>query len=195
MRILSEIVETTLSINSAAPLIESLEASAPSLKREFVSIGSALSGASLAAVWASFGVAASTATIKGLLLAAGFSNPVTLTTVATIAAGAIAAATIAAGGRIAYNISKDVSRGVYNPTSSQRIASDLLDEVVKRDIALREKNEKAIVKYTASMQRTAKELHNAASSDLKKGDIDRKTFHAYIRLSEKGVLGRLSTLV
>lgn len=167
----------------------------PAVAKEMVHIGSALSGASLAAAWASLGTAATAASVKGLLLAAGFTNPVTLTALGVAAAGGIAAATVIAGGKIAYTLSKDATRGVFNPSESQRLAADLLDVVKKRDKALAKNHPKDVIRITNKMQEVAKNLHDAAIRDLKKEAIDKKTYHMYMSLSKKGVLGRLSTLV
>lgn len=194
MGLIKTIIEESVQQTHAEALLEGLAVD-PVVAKEVVNVSSALSGASLAAAWASLGTAATAASVKGLLLAAGFSNPVTLTAIGTVAAGAVAAATIAAGGKIAYNLAKDANRGVFNPSNSQRAAGDLLDAVVKRDTALAKKNQVKTLKYTALMQKKARVLHDAAVVDLKKEVIDKKTYHTYLKLAEKGVIGRLSTLV
>lgn len=194
MSIIKSLIQENIEEHRRMLVMESFSID-PAVAKEAVSIGSALSGASLAAMWASLGTAATAASVKGLLVAAGFTNPVTLTTIGMVAAGAVAAATVAAGGKVAYNLAKDATRGVFSPTASERAAGDLLDAVMKRDKALHQKSDKNIVKYTASMQKKARKLHDAAVADFKKQSIDKKTYHIYLNLAQKGTVGRLSTLV
>lgn len=194
MGLIKTVIDESLRKQESLHIMEALKVE-PTVAKEMINISSALSGASLAAAWASLGTAATAASVKGLLVAAGFTNPVTLSALGMTAAGIVAAATVAAGGKVAYNLAKDATRGVFNPSASQRAAGDLLDAVVKRDKSLSNKKESAIIKNTANMQKKAKLLHDAAITDYKKGVIDKKTYHAYLNLSEKGVIGRLSTLV
>lgn len=194
MSLIKNLISESLREQESRLVLEALKVE-PAVAKEMINISSALSGAALAAAWASLGTAATAASIKGLLLAAGFTNPVTISALGLVAAGVVAAGVVTAGGKVAYNLSKDATRGVFNASESQRAAGDLLDAVIKRDKALSQKKESSIIKTTEKMQKKAKVLHAAAIKDLKKGVIDKKTYHTYLNLAEKGVIGRLSTLV
>lgn len=186
-------LKETADYNDRLLLVETVVKN-PKVAHEIVSIGSGLSGASLAAAWASLGAAATASSVSGMLLAAGFTNPATLSAAGTVAAGLVAAATIAAGGRLAYVLAKDASRGVFNPAQSQRALGDLIDVVVKRDKALNKNDADGIIKYTTKMKTLAKKLHEDSVADLKKHKIDQHTYRTYLKISEKGMLGRLSNL-
>ena len=164
--------------------------------KEIVNVSSGLSGASLAAAWASLGTAATAASVKSLLIAAGFTNPAALLALSTVAAGAVAVATVIAGGKVAYTLAKDANRGVFNPPASQRLVMDIVSLVTKRDTALSKeaKDKNKIASLTLKIQAKSKELIDISYKDYKSEKIDLHTYRVYMRIAEKGVLGRLSNM-
>lgn len=161
-------------------------------KKEVLNVGAGLSGASLAAIWATIGMGGTAAGVKSLLLAAGFLNPVAVTATASAVSLAVAGATVYAGGKLAYDKAKQFTSG----KDKAALAFDkLIKEVRNRDSYLKHHNSKGIEKSTEKVKSLSKELHDITISMYRDGEIDADRYHVYMQVSKKGLLGRLSTIV